>query len=206
MWLTSRSNRKSSSRRQMQIKEFRDDILILPGNEYRLALETSAINFELMSEDEQDVLIDGYQTFLNSLPSAVQILVRVREVDIESYLSSLTQKKEQEKEEVYKKQIDRYGQFIEELVSDSKILSRRFYLILSYRSEKRSIDFQVVKEQLALQKDIISRGLEKLGVQLKLLNTLEFMDLFYSFYNQDQAKSQVLSSQTLKELVQNTYV
>ena len=206
MWLLNKSDRKGSARSQMQIKEFKDDILVLPGNEYRLALETSAINFELMSEDEQDVLIDSYQTFLNSLPSSIQILVRVREVDIESYLSALSIQKEHEKEVVYQKQIDRYSQFIEELVNDSKILARKFYLILSYRPEKRSTDFTVVKEQLSLQKDIIARGLEKLGVQVKPLNTLEFMDLFYSFYNPDQAKSQILSGQTLKELVKHSYV
>jgi len=45
------------------------------------------------SEDEQDVLIDSFQNFLNSLSIPLQILIRVREVDIDSYLEKIQQKK-----------------------------------------------------------------------------------------------------------------
>ncbi|MDO8658746.1 MAG: hypothetical protein Q7K55_08445, partial [Candidatus Levybacteria bacterium] len=83
MWLLNKSRNKVSSRKQIQIKEVKDDILVLPNNEYRTIIETSSINFELKSEEEQDVLIDGFQNFLNSLPSQLQILIRVREVDID---------------------------------------------------------------------------------------------------------------------------
>lgn len=61
-------SKKSSSRQQIQIKEVVDNILVLPGNEYRQILETSSVNFELKSEEEQDVIIDSFQNFLNSLP------------------------------------------------------------------------------------------------------------------------------------------
>ena len=72
-----------SSRQQIQIKEVVDNILVLPNNEYRQILETSSVNFELKSEEEQDVIIDSFQNFLNALPCQIQILVRVREVDID---------------------------------------------------------------------------------------------------------------------------
>jgi hypothetical protein len=58
---------------------------VLPNQEYRLILETSSINFELKSEEEQDVMIDSFQNFLNALPCEIQILVRVREIDIDKY-------------------------------------------------------------------------------------------------------------------------
>ena len=64
MWVLSKSNSKKSARQQIQIKEVKDDILILPDNEYRTVIETSSINFELKSEEEQDVLIDTFQNFL----------------------------------------------------------------------------------------------------------------------------------------------
>ena len=53
----------TSSRGQIQIKEVVDNILVLPNNEYRQILETSSVNFELKSEDEQDVIIDSFQNF-----------------------------------------------------------------------------------------------------------------------------------------------
>src|SRR5258706_6526781 len=93
MSLLSESKNKVSSRKQIEIKEVKDDILVLPNNRYCLILETSSINFELKSEAEQDIIIDNFKTFLNSLPFALQILIRVREVDIDSYLEKLHQKR-----------------------------------------------------------------------------------------------------------------
>ena len=55
-----KSNNKTSSRKQIQIKGVKDGILLLPGNKYRAVLELSSINFELKSEAEQDALIETY--------------------------------------------------------------------------------------------------------------------------------------------------
>ena len=127
MSLWSKSNAKVSSRRQIQIKEVKDGILVLPGNEYRMIIETTSINFELKSEEEQDVLIDSFQNFVNSLPVPIQVDIKVREVNIDRYLEQTLKLKETEQETVYKDQIDNYCEFIKELVSNNKILSRRFY-------------------------------------------------------------------------------
>ena len=96
---------KVSSRRQVQIKEVKDNVLILPGNRYRTVLETSSVNFELKSEDEQDVLIDNFQNFLNSLPCTLQILIRVREVDIDHYLEDFSKSQGKESEKIYREQM-----------------------------------------------------------------------------------------------------
>lgn len=206
MWLLNKSDDKVSSRNQIQIKEVKDGILVLPGKEYRSIIETSSINFELKSEEEQDVLIDGFQNFLNSLPFTAQILVRVREVDIDRYLDKTLELKTKEKEKVYQNQIDNYCDFIRNLISGNKILSRRFFIIIPYQQEDKEKDFSLIKEQLKLNTDIICRGLEKLGMKPKLLHSLEVLDLFYGFYNSDQLKTQALNKETIKALSQNYYV
>ncbi len=111
-----KSRKKVSSRRQIKIKEVKDDVLILPGNQYRMIIETSSVNFELKSEDEQDVLIDSFQNFLNSLSSPIQILIRVREIDVDSYLDDISKNVDRETETVYKNQMKYYGQFIQNLI------------------------------------------------------------------------------------------
>ncbi len=205
MWLFRKSKNKVSARRQIQIKEVKDDILILPNNEYRIAIESSSINFELKSEEEQDVLIDGFQNFLNSLSSQLQILIRVREVDINRYLEQIGKSKATEKETIYKDQIDNYSEFISDLVSGSKILSRRFYVIIPYHHTDSNKDFKLIKEQIHLSRDIVLRGLEKLGMKANALDSLELLELFYSFYNPDQIKSQELKGDTIQTLIQNNY-
>ncbi len=205
MWLLNKSKSRISSRKQIQIKEVKDDILILPNNEYRLAIETSSVNFELKSEEEQDVLIDSFQNFLNSLSTPLQILVRVREVDINRYLDQIGKSKTNEKEQVYKDQIDNYSEFIQDLVSGNKILSRRFYVVLPYHHTDSNKDFRLIKEQIHLGRDIVLRGLEKLGMRANALNSLELLELFYSFYNPNQIKTQELKGETVQALMQNNY-
>lgn len=203
MYMFKRS--KASSRQQIQIKEVKDSVLVLPNNRYRTILESSSINFELKSEDEQDALIDNYQNFLNSLPSPLQILIRVREVDIDRYLEEFSKNLSGETEKVYQEQIKNYCEFIQNLVSGNKILSRKFYIVVPYKPSDKSTDFSMIKEQILLNQDIVSKGLEKLGMKTRPLNNLELLELFYKFYNPDQIKSQELTSETLKVLFNNQY-
>ena len=203
MFLLNKSKAKLSSRRQIQIKEVRDNILALPNNRYRMILETSSINFELKSEAEQDVLIDSFQNFLNALPSPLQILIRTREVDIDKYLETISKNKHREKEKVYKDQTDSYCEFIKSVVSGNKILSRKFYVVIPYVNTEKQNDFFVIKEHLQLQRDIVIRALEKLGMKARMLESLEILDLFYSFYNPNQIKTQELKGQTIQMLLQN---
>ena len=206
MFFLGKSKSKVSSRKQIQIKEVRDAILVLPNNEYRVIIETSSINFELKSEAEQDVLIEGFQNFLNSLPCPLQTVIRVREVDIDRYLDQISHSKKSEKEKVYKDQIENYSDFIKDLVSGSKILSRRFYVVIPYHHLDRNKDFNLIKEQIHLNRDIVLRGIEKLGMKARQLDSIELLDLFYSFYNPAQAKTQELKGQTIQMMLDNQYV
>lgn len=193
MFPLTRTRDKGSARSQIGLKEVRDNILILPNNRYRSILATSSVNFELQSDAEQDVLVDNFQALLNSLSIPIQIIIRVRELDIERYLEEFEEKKQQENQEIYQKQLDHYRHFIRSLVSGNKILSRRFYLVIAYDPpDPKSNDFSLIKEHLLLEQEIIIKGLEKLGMTARPLSSLEILNLFYSFYRPDQAKTQSL--------------
>ncbi len=196
---------KVSTRRQIKIKEVRDGILILPNNEYRSILETSSVNFELKSEAEQEVLIDNFQNFLNSLPQKLQIIIRVRELDIDRYVDRITQSRFTEKDSTYKEQLESYGNFMKVLVSGNKILSRRFFIVIPYKPEDKAHDFQIIKEQLNLNRDLVLRGIEKLSMRAKQLDSLELLDLFYTFYNPRESKVMELKGHTIEMLLKNQY-
>jgi len=206
MWLLNKTQNRVSSRKQIRIKEVKDGILILPNDQYRLVLETSSINFELKSDEEQDVLLDNFQNFLNSLPCPLQILIRVREIDINRYVEEIGRSKENEKEKVYKEQITNYCSFIKNLVSGNKILSRKFYIVIPYQHSDKNKSFAFIKEQAELQRNLVARGLEKLGMKARTLDSLEILDLFYSFYNQEESKTQELKGQTIEMLLKGQYV
>jgi len=199
MYLLAKANKKASSRLQIDIKGIEDNVLILPNHEYRLVLHVSSVNFELKSEDEQDALIETYQSFLNSLAGDLQIIVRVRELDIDEYVQNLENRLSSETEKVYVSQINNYTSFVKTLIKSNRILSRQFYVVVSYKGDKKQ-DFDIAKEQIGIRADIIAKGLMRLGIQSKSLKGLELVDMFYSFYSSRQAKSQPLSNDGLFSL------
>lgn len=187
---------KSSSRKQIAIKGVRDGLLLLPNNQYRAILQVSALNFELKSEQEQDAIIDTYENFLNSIGTNLQILIRTREIDMDKYLGDLAEHLKDEDEPIYQKQLQNYDEFIRSLIANNKILTRHFFLIIPYTSSGKT-DFELVREQLNLKVDIVSKGMTRLGMHTRQLSSLEVLDLFYSYYNPVQAKIQPLTEQAL---------
>lgn len=203
MSILQKSNKKASLRQQINIKGVKDGILMLPRNQYRAVFEVSSVNFELKSEDEQDALIDTYESFLNSLPCPMQILVRIRELDMSKYITDLQMRLADEKEEIYKSQIENYSDFVQDLVADNKILSRRFYVVLPFTA--KDADFATAKEQLTINGDIVSKGFMRLGIRTRQLESLETLHLFQTFYNPAQAKYQPITERVV-QLLNSSYV
>lgn len=199
MSLFKKSNSKASSRRQIAIKGVDGDILVLPDNKYRAVLQVSSINLELKSEAEQDAIVETYQNFLNSLACPVQVLIQIREMDIDKYLEEYSNRRAGETEKVYQEQIEGYIKFVKELINDNKILTRHFYVVVPYDDTSKSSK-AVIKDQINLNIGIIENGLAKLGMQTRQLTGLETLDLFYNFYNAEQAKLQPLKVQTMEML------
>lgn len=201
-----KNKEKRSSREEIKIIEVRDNILVLDNNEYRQIIESSAINFELKNDEEQDLIIEAYQKFLNSLPCSIQILVRIRELDIDSYVAEVNKSKEKEKDKIYLKQIDDYGDFVKKLVDGNKIMSRKFYIIIPFRKINKKMQWAEIKEEINLLTKMVSKAFEKMQMKVKLLNDLEILNLFYQFYNHDSFKLQPLTEESLDNLLSKNYV
>jgi len=197
MFALQKSRSKTSSRNQIAIKGVRDGILMLPNNEYRAILQVSSLNFELRSEEEQDAIMDTYESFLNSVGSSLQILIRTREIDMDKYLEDLKVRLDDEQEQVYRDQLVNYDEFIRTLIQSNKILTRHFYIVVPYHASNKA-DFELVQEQLNIKLDIVAKGMMRIGMHTKELSSLETLDLFYSFYSPTQAKIQPLTDHALQ--------
>ena len=197
MFALQKSKSKTSSRNQIAIKGVRDGILMIPNNEYRAILQVSSLNFELRSEEEQDAIMDTYESFLNSVGSSLQILIRTREIDMDKYLEDLKVRLDDEPEQIYRDQLKNYDEFIRTLIQSNKILTRHFYIVIPYHASNKA-DFELVYEQLNLKLDIVAKGMMRIGMHTKELSSLEILDLFYSFYSPTQAKIQPLTEHALQ--------
>jgi hypothetical protein len=122
-------------------------------------------------------------------------------MDMDKYLDDFRAKQVREKKKVYKDEIKHYTEFVAKLITKNKILSRHFYVVVPFDSKETN--FEVIREQLSLTTDIISKGLGRLGMQTRQLSSLEILDLFYSFYSPELAKCQPLKDQTMKLLTES---
>ena len=197
MFALQKSKSKTLARHQIAIKGVRDGILMLPNNEYRAILQVSSLNFELRSEEEQDAIIETYESFLNSVGTSLQVLIRTREIDMDKYLDDINTRQEIETVPIYKQQLQNYDEFIRSLITDNKILTRHFYIVVPYKLSGKT-DFDLVNEQMKIRLDIIAKGIARLGMHTDQLSSLEVLDLFYSFYSPTQAKLQPLTEQALQ--------
>ena len=133
-----------SAKAQISMKGVQEEVLSLSDKRYCSIIETSSVNFELKSEDEQDALIETYQSFLNGLGFQIQIVIKVREIDLDHYLDDLNERSKKESHAVYRSQIESYATFVRGLVSVNRILSRNFYVIVPLELDSRH-DFEFAR-------------------------------------------------------------
>ncbi len=116
----------------LKISEIRADTLIMSDGVYCAILAVSSINFDLKNTEEQNALIAGYQSFLNSLDFDIQILMQSRKMDIHSYLQSMKTLMQQQTNELLRVQTAEYIEFVAKLIEDSSIMSKNFYVVVPY--------------------------------------------------------------------------
>lgn len=191
----------ASIQKHMEIKEIRDDVIILKNGGLRAVLMTTSLNFDLRSVEEQDALIYQYQNFLNSLDFSVQIMVASRKFNIEPYINTLKQKQRKQENPLLKMQTLEYIDFVKELTKTTNIMTESFYTVISYSpsvvKKKGFLDqffkkqtgsaekqrFQELKNNLWQRVDFVAVGLQSVGVKAVPLKTDELVELFYKLYN-----------------------
>lgn len=205
-------NRKASSAQSTQIyldiAEIKDNIVILKNGGLRAILQTNSINFNLKSEDEQNSIIYGYQSFLNSLDFPVQIVVQSRKLDIDQYIENVREIGDKHTNILLKEQTTEYCDYIKKLVEYADIMEKKFYVVVPfdpYRNRKQSFmskfmnnisatdsvdnikrrhrEFEGMKKNLIERISSITAGLEGCNLRVAQLQTPQLIELFYQIYN-----------------------
>src|SRR4051812_3292099 len=96
----------------VDVKEIKENTVILKDGGLRQVIMVGGVNFSLKSESEQNIITGAYQTFLNSIDFPLQVLVHSRKVNIDKYIESLTKRKGLEESPILQSQIDEYAEFI----------------------------------------------------------------------------------------------
>ena len=135
----------------------------------------------------------------------MQIIIQSRELNIEDYILRLKEKEREQTNELLKMQTGDYMAYIQELVSMSKIMNKRFYIVIPYNpmSDKQKGFFprlfdlfrpdstMKMKEKVFVnrRKEIMRRvdnvrgGLNSMGLSSVQLDTQSLIELYYNTYN-----------------------
>jgi len=196
---------KASTQDHLDIEDVRDNIIILKDGSCSLVLQTTAVNFSLLSEGEQDAIIYAYAGLLNSLTFPIQIIIRSQKKDINAYLALLNAQKPKIKNPLLKNQLEKYYQFIQKTVQENEVLDKKFYLVIPFSSlelgisstlkssvkKKSGLPFdkeyilQKAKNKLIPKRDHLISQLVRIGLKTKQLTTPELIKLLFQYYNPD---------------------
>lgn len=205
-----------STQNSILISEIRDGIVIMRDGSLRGVILSSAINFDLMSRQEQDAVEYAFQGFLNSLHFPIQIVVRSQKIDLDDYLEKLQALRAEQSNELLGFLMDDYLANIRGLVEEVNIMDKQFYVVVPYfpplstvkngniaTNIRRALsprpvitvsdeEFKQYKTELGQRVALVSGGMAQMGIRAASLNSQELIDLYYSIYNPDTAQSQKL--------------
>ena len=105
---------KGSTQDHLPIEDIVDGMVLQKDGSCSVVLQVSSVNFDLLSEREQQALVYAYGGILNSLNFTIQIIINSNTKDVSSYLTRLSVAEEKQTNLLLKSRIKSYRKFIEE--------------------------------------------------------------------------------------------
>ncbi len=194
---------RASTQEFAEIEDIRDSLVLLAEGSCVLIVETTAVNFGLLSEKEQEALIYAYSGLLNSLSFPIQIYLRSKHKDISGYLKKLEIAEHAQTNPTQASRIKRYREFVATTVKERNVLDKKFYIVIPFSVLElgpTNVKSLVAKKRLPYPKeyilsraktvltpkrDHVLRQLNRLGLKGQHLSTQKLIELFHDIYNQE---------------------
>lgn len=196
----------SSTQELVPVVDIEDGVVLYRNGGAALVLESTSLNFSLLSENEQEAVIAAYAGLLNSFKFPVQIVVSSRTKDIGKYIKQLDEAKTKVKIDKLKTLLQDYQSYIKESIKKRNVLSKSFYIVVLFTpyelglAKSLSASFQSSSNQKPLKypksyvmrkakislfpkRDHLMRQAQRMGVKLRPLSNDEMLKLFYNLYN-----------------------
>ena len=194
----------------VSVKEIRDGVIILKNGTMVSILMTSSLNFALKSQDEQRAILLQFQNFLNSLEYSTQIYIQSKKLDIRQYIAVMENLRKEQVNELIKIQTKEYIDFIKNFTENVNIVSKNFFIIISYSPTTLQIggginkffgktetpndkldSFEEHRTQLAQRVSVVEQGLTRTGLRMAHLGTEEMVELLYKIFNPGESEKPV---------------
>lgn len=196
----------STTQDLIPVADIVDGVVIYKNGGAAQIMESTSLNFGLLSENEQEAVIASYAGLLNSFNFPVQIVVRSQKKDISIYMDFLNEAEGKIKNPKLVNIMDDYKNFISDAIKKKNVLSKKFYIIVpftpyelglgksiatTFRAPKKGAllpfpkSYVVRKAKIALfpKREHLVRQARRLNIHLKALSNEDLIRLFYNTYN-----------------------
>ena len=196
----------ASTQNHIPIADIAEDIILFKNGAATMILESSSLNFGLLSEKEQESVIAGYAGLLNSLTFHIQIVVKSQKKDVSSYISLLEEVEKKIKNPKLFSIMQGYKKFMVDSIQRKNVLSKSFYIVIPFTEHELGISKSIKgpfsigqgeqtvpytkayvqrKAKIALypKREHIVRQGRRLGLQITQLRDEDLIDLVYNTYN-----------------------
>ncbi len=185
------------------IRDIKDGIVILKSGQMCTILLASSVNFALKSIDEQQAILQQFQTFLNTLDFSLQIYIQSRRLNIEPYIELLKTREAHQDNDLMRIQLREYIEFIQTFTNEVDIMSKNFFVVVPYSpipvnitkgitslfstapktNTPTEMRFEEQRTQLEQRVAVVEQGLGRVGVRTTPLKNDDLVELFYHTYN-----------------------
>jgi hypothetical protein len=212
----SKATGKATTQQFIEIDDIHDDIMIMKDKSAAVVIEVGAINFYLLSQEEQTATIYSYSGLLNSLSFPVQILIMSKRMDISVYLEYLKAIVGKTTNEVTRNRLSSYEQFIRNIVKKNTVLQKRFFFVVPFSSfelgvtasSNKSIKKEYIvsraKTSLYPKRDHLLRQLARIGLKTTVMYKQDLVELFYNVYNPSFTGKRLAPVDTYTDVVLTT--
>ncbi len=193
----------------LDIFDIKDDFVVLKNGVGCVVLETTAVNFDLLSEIEQDAIIAAFSMLLNSITFPIQIVLRSKSLDISKYIEKIQRVESKITDPLLAQQAASYRKFVQEVIRQNDVLAKQFYVVIPMvtpltmdpgsspfdwalnlmgaKHKRIAVDLEKsIKEartQLEPKISHIMGEFNRLGIKTHRLDSQELVELYFDIYN-----------------------
>jgi hypothetical protein len=207
---------KASTQSFIEIEEIKDDVVLMKDFSAAAVIEVGAVNFWLLSTEEQSSMIYAYSELLNSLSFPVQILIISKKIDVSTYLDYLEEKINKQNVDILKKRMIGYREFIKSVIKINTVLEKRFFFVVPFSPLEMGIGganpgslnkeyvFTRAKTALYPKRDNLLRLITKIGLKGSVLQRQELTELYYNLYNPSATGRRLAPIESYTDVVMST--
>lgn len=198
----------NSTQNMLPIADITEGIVIFKNGGAALIMESTSLNFGLLSSREQEAVIAAYAGLLNSFSFPVEIVVRSQKKDISSYIKQLEDSEKEISNPKLKKIMVSYKKFIIDAIKKKNVLSKKFYIVIPFSPYELGVaksfastinpgasnkplpfpkSYVIRKAKITLlpKRDHLMRQMGRLGIVLRHLKDKGLVELLYNTYNSE---------------------